>query len=107
MRHPFFKDYEILDGPVNIGDLVTLIPESKFFTHPEAKHFEYERNPGWGLGVVKSYSEHSAFNVTWTMGSDGEELHFNNNCYQGGSCIKKVVKCAPQINYKQKQIQIL
>ena len=107
MRHPFLKEYEILDGPVNIGDLVTLMPESKFFIHPEAKRFEYESNPGWGLGVVKSYSEHSDFNVTWTMGSDGEELYFNNNCYQEGSCIKKVVKCAQVINYNQKQIQVL
>ena len=107
MTHPYFKEYTIVNDPVTIGDLVTLIPASKFFVHVESRCGTYATNPGWGIGTVKSYSEHSAFSVAWEMGANGEELYTSNSCYEGGSCIKKIVKASKVINYKQKQIQIL
>ena len=92
MMHPQLKEYRIIDeADLKIGDIVTLMPESPYSVSRDRENWEYFPNPVYGIGKVIDRRQ-------W------------NNSYG----IRDIIKVqlissiqAPQINYKQKQIQIL
>ena len=109
MIHPVHPEFMILEPykseeEIKVGDLVTLRESSMFAS-------EYEgNNPACGVGIV-SERYHLA-SVHWHTISDGRLIGKRNwNNSYGISDIIKVQLIssieAPQINYKQKQIQIL
>ena len=108
MIHPVHPEFMILEPykneeEIKVGDLVTLRESSMFAS-------EYEgNNPTWGIGIVYQCTEAS---VHWYTISEGRLVGKRqwNNSYG----IRDIIKVqlissiqATQINYKQKQIQIL
>ena len=109
MIHPVHPEFMILEPykseeEIKVGDVVTLRESSRFA-------YKYSSsNPTWGIGIV-SERYHLA-SVHWHTISDGRLIGKRgwNNSYG----IRDIIKVqlissiqAPQINYKQKQIQIL
>ena len=109
MIHPVHPEFMILEPykseeEIKVGDVVTLRESSRF------AHKYSSSNPTWGIGIVsKMYHKAS---VHWHTISEGSLVGKRewNNSYG----IRDIVKVqlissieAPQINYKQKQIQIL
>ena len=109
MIHPVHPEFMILEPykseeEIKVGDVVTLRESSRFAGKYSSS------NPTWGVGIV-SEGYHLA-SVHWHTISDGRLIGKRNwNNYYGISDIIKVQLIssieAPQINYKQKQIQIL
>ena len=109
MIHPVHPEFMILEPykseeEIKVGDVVTLRESSRFA-------YKYSSsNPTWGIGIVsKMYHEAS---VHWHTISDGRLIGKRewNNSYGISDIIKvQLISSieAPQINYKQKQIQIL
>lgn len=109
MIHPVHPEFMILEPykneeEIKVGDLVTLRESSGFASKYSSN------NPTWGIGIV-SKMYHLA-SVHWYTISEGRLVGKRewNNSYG----IRDIIKVqlissiqAPQINYKQKQIQIL
>ena len=106
MIHPVHPEFMILEPykseeEIKVGDVVTL-RESSIFAGKYSSN-----NPTWGVGIVSDLAS-----VHWYTISDGRLIGKRNwNNSYGISDIIKVQLIssiqAPQINYKQKQIQIL
>ena len=109
MIHPVHPEFMILEPykseeEIKVGDLVTLRESSGFAGKYEGN------NPTWGIGIV--YEILPKASVHWYTISEGRLVGKRewNNSYG----IRDIIKVqlissiqAPQINYKQKQIQIL
>lgn len=109
MIHPVHPEFMILEPykseeEIKVGDVVTLRESSAFAGKYESN------NPTWGVGIV-SEVYHLA-SVHWHTISDGRLIGKRqwNNSYGVRDIIKvQLISSieALQINYKQKQIQIL
>ena len=92
---------------IKVGDVVTLRESSRFAGKYSSS------NPTWGVGIVSDVSEgYRLASVHWHTISDGRLIGKRgwNNSYGISDIIKvQLISSieAPQINYKQKQIQIL
>ena len=109
MIHPVHPEFMILEPykseeEIKVGDVVTLRESSRFA-------YKYSSsNPTWGIGIVSN--RYHLASVQWYTISEGRLVGKRewNNSYG----IRDIVKVqlissieALQINYKQKQIQIL
>ena len=109
MIHPVHPEFMILEPykseeEIKVGDVVTLRESSRFA-------YKYSSsNPTWGIGIVSN--RYHLASVHWYTISEGRLVGKRewNNSYG----IRDIVKVqlissieALQINYKQKQIQIL
>ena len=109
MIHPVHPEFMILEPykseeEIKVGDLVTLRESSGLASKYSSN------NPTWGIGIV-SKMYHLAY-VHWYTISEGRLVGKREWNYSYG--IKDIIKVqlissiqALQINYKQKQIQIL
>ena len=109
MIHPVHPEFMILEPykseeEIKVGDVVTLRESSRFAGKYSSS------NPTWGIGIV-SEGYHLA-SVHWHTISDGRLIGKRN--WNNSYGIRDIIKVqlissiqAPQINYKQKQIQIL
>ena len=109
MIHPVHPEFMILkpyksEEEIKVGDLVTLRESSGFASKYSSN------NPTWGIGIVSE--GYQLASVHWHTISDGRLIGKRewNNSYGISDIIKvQLISSieAPQINYKQKQIQIL
>ena len=109
MIHPVHPEFMILEPykneeEIKVGDIVTLRESSRFASKYSGN------NPTWGIGIV-SKMYHLA-SVHWHTISEGRLIGKRewNNSYGIGDIIKVQLISSmksQQINYKQKQIQIL
>ena len=108
MIHPVHPEFMILEPykneeEIKVGDIVTLRESSVFAS-------EYEgNNPTWGIGIVSNMYRKAT--VHWYTISEGRLVGKRQyNAYDVRDIIKvQLISSiqATQINYKQKQIQIL
>ena len=109
MIHPVHPEFMILEPykseeEIKVGDVVTLRESSRFADKYSSS------NPTWGVGIVSE--GYLSASVHWHTISDGRLIGKRkwNNSYGISDIIKvQLISSieALQINYKQKQIQIL
>lgn len=109
MIHPVHPEFMILEPykneeEIKAGDIVTLRESSGFASKYEGN------NPTWGIGIVFKMSHLAS--VHWYTISEGRLI--SKREWNDSYGIRDIIKVqlvssiqAPQINYKQKQIQIL
>lgn len=102
-KHFEGKKLDFTQKYLEIGDEVTLLPESKFSYYMDIM------NPTFGLGVVKTKYNEDFYEVIWNTNSDGSKIKEKNDCYIAIEDIVKVVDIDTNkvINFNNKQIQII
>lgn len=102
-KHFEGKKLDFTQKHLEIGDEVTLLPESNFSYYMDIM------NPTLGLGVVKTKYNEDFYEVVWYTNSDGSKINEKNDCYIAIEDIVKVVDIDKEriVKFNNKQIQII